>query len=109
MQKVIMSQEAYDEFKGFLDENKVETYNIRINFAGSSCGGPVFNISIEDKVEEDDVVEKINDISFLIKKPLIDDFEGFTILSTDENNGRGLSLKALNAPEGDCGGCTGCH
>lgn len=33
-----------------------------------------------------------------------------TILSSEENDGRGLSLKPLiEAEEGGCGGCTGCH
>lgn len=35
MEKVIISSEAYEEFKSFLDENRVESYNIRIDFAGS--------------------------------------------------------------------------
>lgn len=108
MSKVIISHEAYEEFKNFLDENKIENYNIRINHAGNSCSGAVFNISVEDK-QEGDIVEQVNDINFIIKQDLIDQFEGFTILSTDENDGRGLSLKPLNAPEGGCGTCGGCH
>lgn len=35
MEKIVLSNEAYDEFKSFLDENNVESYNIRINFSGS--------------------------------------------------------------------------
>jgi Fe-S cluster assembly iron-binding protein IscA len=35
MEKVVLSNEAYEEFKSFLDENNVENYTIRINFAGS--------------------------------------------------------------------------
>ena len=31
MNKITLSEEAYNEFKAFLDENKVEGYNIRIN------------------------------------------------------------------------------
>lgn len=108
MQKVIISQEAYEEFKGFLDENNIDNYSIRINFAGNSCSGPAFNISVEEPVEGD-VVEQVNDIKFIVKKELIDEFEGFIISSTEENEGRGLSLRALSAPEGGCGGCSGCH
>jgi iron-sulfur cluster insertion protein len=112
MNKVIISDEAYTEFKGFLDENKVESYNIRINFAGNSCSGPAFNISIEDSIEakkENDIVEQVKDINFIVEKALIDEFDGFTILSTEENNGRGLSLRPLTAPEGGCSSCPGCH
>jgi iron-sulfur cluster insertion protein len=108
MQKVIISHEAYEEFKGFLDENNIDNYSIRINFAGNSCSGPAFNISVDEPVD-DDVVEQVNDIKFIAKKELIDEFDGFIISSTDENEGRGLSLKPLSAPEGGCGGCSGCH
>jgi iron-sulfur cluster insertion protein len=108
MQKVIISQEAYEEFKSFLDENKIDNYSIRINFAGNSCSGPAFNISVEDPTE-DDIVEQVNEIKFIAKKELIDEFDGFVILSTEENEGRGLSLKALSAPADGCGGCSGCH
>ena len=45
-----------------------------------------------------------------MEKSLIDEFGGFIILSTEENEGRGLSLKPVIAPEGGCGSCGGgCH
>lgn len=34
MAAVKLSEAAYKEFKQFLDDNKIETYNIRINLAG---------------------------------------------------------------------------
>jgi HesB-like selenoprotein len=109
MQKLIMSQEAYEEFKSFLDENNVQEKNIRIEFAGSGCGGAKFNISIGNK-EEDDLVEQIGEINFLMKPDLIDEFGVFTILSSEENNGRGLTLRPLMAMDEDgCAGCSGCH
>lgn len=108
MEKLVISNEAYEEFKSFLDENKIDNYNIRINFAGSACSGPVFNISVEEP-QEGDIIEKVNDINFLIKPEIIDEFGILTILSTEENNGRGLSLRPLIEQEGGCGGCSGCH
>jgi HesB-like selenoprotein len=109
MQKIIISDEAYEEFKAFLDENNIEKYNIRINHAGNGCGGPVFNISVEETADID-AVEKVKDINFIFKPELIDEFGGFNILSSDENDGRGLSLKPLIQSEGGCGGCGGgCH
>ena len=108
MSNVLISDEAYKEFKSFLDENKVESYNIRIYFAGTSCSGAIFNVSVEES-QEGDAVEQVKDISFIIKQELLDEFSGFTILSNEENNGRGIALKPLNAPEGDCETCGGCH
>jgi hypothetical protein len=60
--------------------------------------------------EEDDVVEKIKDITFLIKPEVIDEFGAMTILSSEENDGMGLSLRPLIESEGGCGGgCSGCN
>jgi len=108
MNNVSMSPKAYTEFKDFLEENKIEDYNIRISFAGNGCSGPSFNISVEEK-EEDDNVTLINDINFIVKNELIEEFGGFTILSSEENGGRGLSLKPIIAPQGGCETCGGCH
>ena len=46
MKTVTISEEAYNEFKSFLEENKITDFNIRINFAGFACSGPIFNISV---------------------------------------------------------------
>ena len=109
MDKILISEEAYKEFKGFLDENEVDTYTIRINLAGFGCSGPAFNISVDD-AKEGDVTQKVNDIVFVVEEKLIDEFGGFKLLSTDENEGRGLSLKPVIEVEGGCGSCGGgCH
>lgn len=108
MSNVTISQEAYDEFKKFLDENKVESYNIRIKIAGLSCHGPVFDIEVGEK-KDDEIVEQVNDINFIMKKDYVDEFGGFIILSTKENDGRGLALIPVIAPAGNCGSCGGCH
>lgn len=109
MDKILLSEEAYNEFKSFLDENEVDNYSIRINLAGFGCSGPAFNISVDD-VKEGDVTHKVNDITFVVEEKLVDEFGGFKLLSTEENEGRGLSLKPLIEVEGGCGSCGGgCH
>lgn len=99
-----MSEVAYNDFKELLDQNNVENYVIRINLAGMGWGGPVFNIVLDEQ-KDTDVVEKINDITFLVDKNLVADFEGFEITCTAEN-GRGLSLEPLKKTDG--GGCGSC-
>ncbi|MPQ45346.1 HesB-like protein [Clostridium tarantellae] len=107
MNKITMSKEAYTEFKNFLDENNITDLNIRINLAGYGCSGPAFNITIDNENEED-IVEKFEDIKFIMTPNLIDTFGGFMILSTEENEGRGLTLKPLvESMENNCGGCGG--
>lgn len=109
MKNITISDEAYNEFKEFLDESKVESYNIRINLAGFGCSGPVFNISVSTPNDED-VTEVVNDVTFLAEKKLIDEFGGFIIVSSEENEGRGLSLRPVIKPEGGCSTCGGgCH
>lgn len=109
MKNITISDAAYNEFKEFLDENKVENYNIRINLAGMACSGPVFNITV-DEANDNDVVEAVNKVNFIMEKSLIDEFGGFILLASEENNGNGLSLKPVIAPEGGCGSCGGgCH
>ena len=105
MKYINISDEAYKEFKDFLAENNVDNYNIRINLAGYGCSGPVFNISVSE-VRDEDISEVVNDITFIAEKTLIEEFEGFIILSSEENEGRGLSLRPVKAPEG--GGCASC-
>lgn len=109
MKNVTISDDAYKEFSEFLKENKVDSNNVRINLAGYACSGAVFNISISE-VTDADITEVVNDITFIISKELIDEFGGFSILSTEENEGRGLSLKPVIAGAGGCGSCGGgCH
>lgn len=114
MNKFLMSEEAYKEFKAFLDENEVEKYSIRVNLQGFRCTGPVFNMTIEE-ANEDDVVETINAITLMAKNELIDQFGGFKILSSKENDGNGLSLESIIKVPGRCchggnGSCKGnCH
>lgn len=108
MKNITISQEAYEEFKKFLDENKVANYNIRIIIAGLGCHGPMFDIEVGEK-KENEIVEQVNDINFIIGKELIDEFGGFIIMSTEENDGRGLSLKPVIEPASSCGSCGGCH
>ena len=109
MKNVTISEQAYDEFKAFLEENKITDFNIRINFAGFSCSGPIFNISVSEPTDDDEV-EKINDILFMFEKSVLEQYGGFIILSSEENEDNGLSLKPVIEPEGGCGGsCAGCH
>ena len=86
MNKFLVSEEAYNEFKAFLVENEVENFSIRINLAGFGCSGPAFNITV-DEAKEGDVSEKINDITLIAEEKLVDEFGGFRLLSSEENGG----------------------
>ena len=107
MNKMTISHEAYDEFMDFLNSNNISERSIRIHFVGNSCHGAAFNISV-DEVKEGDVVETVNELTFVMEPDLIEQFGGFIFLSSEENEGQGLSLKPLIAPIDDGSGCDSC-
>jgi HesB-like selenoprotein len=100
-----ISDKAYDEFKSFLDSSNVQDYNLRIRYLGTNCGGPVFNIDV-GQLEDDDISDKIKDINFIVARDVINVCGGFSILSSDENMGRGLELKPFIDPPSGCSGCS---
>ncbi|SHH78286.1 HesB-like protein [Clostridium grantii] len=107
MEYIKISDEAYEEFKGFLEYSDIKNFNIRISYLGKKCSGCIFNIA-EGKIEKKDIVVTIKDITFIINPNLIKEYEGFIILSDNENNKQGLILKPINEPESLCNVCPGC-
>jgi HesB-like selenoprotein len=108
MKNIFINDEAYKEFKELLDENQVESYNIRINISSYSCSGPIFNIMVSEPTPEDEV-ETVNEITFIVEKSILEKFGGFIIVSSEENNGCGVGLKPVVLPASSCDGCgNGC-
>lgn len=108
MKNIFIDDIAYKEFKELLDENNVESYDIRISICDYTSRGPIFDISV-DKANEDDETENINDITFIVKKSILSEFGGFIIVSSEENGGNGVGLKPVVLPVTDYDGCSsGC-
>lgn len=107
MDIIEISHKAYKEFKEYLDSCNVTDYNLRISYMGRNCSGPIFNIAAGTEGPNDVVIE-LNEIVFYIEQELIDEYEGFIILSNDENNGEGLEFKPIKAPDNPCIGCSSC-
>ncbi len=109
---IFINDIAYKEFKELLDNNKVESYNVRIALDRVGCNGPMFSIYI-DKANEDDEVEVINEITFILEKSLLEEYGGFIIVSCEENDGKGVGMKPIvtktKSESTGCGsGCGGC-
>lgn len=115
MNNIFIDDQAYKEFKALLDENNVDSYNIRIRISHYTRRGPIFDITVDTPTEDDDV-EIINDITFIVEKSILSKYGGFIIVSSEENNGDGVGLKPIVLPAEDnlsggssCGGCSsGC-
>ena len=102
-----MSNVAYDEFLNFLRSNNVEKNNIRISLAGYACSGPRFGLMVDDQ-KDGDMEITIKDLTFYVESALYNEFEGFQILSTEENMGQGMVLRPNKVAETDCGSCSSC-
>lgn len=109
MKYITISDETYKEFVEFLKENNVTDYNIRIILSGMGCHGPALNIALSEP-REGDVTEVVNDVTFIMEQNLIDEFEGFIIEGSAENEAGQMMIKAKNPGEGCCSSCGGgCH
>jgi HesB-like selenoprotein len=106
---VQMSNVAYEDFLKLLKENNIDSNIIRIYVAGMGCSGPAFNLVLDEQ-NENDIVEQINDIKFLVEKDLVTQYGGFILKSGSENGRGGFSIETEIKPESSCGGgCAGCH
>lgn len=106
MALIDISDKAYQEFTDLLKANDINETTVRIALAGMGCSGPRFGLMV-DEASDNDVTETVKDLTFVIEKPLIDDYEGFTILSDEENGGGGMSLRPKKLDESMMG-CSTC-
>ncbi|SDI02750.1 HesB-like selenoprotein [Proteiniclasticum ruminis] len=104
-----ISDAGYQEFNDLLEANDIEPKVVRLALAGFGCSGPRFGLMV-DEATDSDVVEVIKDITFIVAKDLYDEYQGFVILSDEENYGGGMSLRPKKIDENiGCSTCaTGC-
>ncbi len=106
MSIINISDSAYKEFRELLTANDIAETTVRIALAGYGCSGPRFGLMVDEK-GENDIAETVNDLTFLVEKEMIDEYEGFNILSDEENGGGGMSLRPVKIDE-SAGGCSSC-
>ena len=104
-----ISDAGYQEFNDLLEANDIEPKVVRLALAGFGCSGPRFGLMV-DEATDSEVVEVIKDITFIVAKDLYDEYQGFVILSDEENYGGGMSLRPKKIDENiGCSTCaTGC-
>ncbi len=106
MSIINMSDTAYNEFRELLAANDITETSVRIALAGYGCSGPRFGLMV-DEPGENDVAETVKELTFLVEKEMVEEYEGFNILSDEENGGGGMSLRPVKVEE-SAGGCAGC-
>lgn len=105
MSIVKISENAFKEFKQFLNDNEVTADVIRIHFAGMGWGGPAFSLVLDEQKESDNT-EEMQGLTFLVDKDVTAQFGKLTILSSEENGMGGFSIEPETKSEG--GGCASC-
>ncbi|WP_312650807.1 HesB-like protein [Proteiniclasticum sp.] len=100
-----ISDAGYQEFFDLLEANEIEPKIVRLALAGFGCSGPRFGLMVDDPTDSD-VVEIVKDITFIVAKDLYDEYQGFVILSDEENYGGGMSLRPKKIDE--AAGCSTC-
>ncbi|MHC6180491.1 HesB-like protein [Clostridium sp. JNZ X4-2] len=111
MNFIKISDIAYSEFKKFLTENNITCDVIRIYLEGMSCHGPRFNISVDNKTDND-LIQQVKDINFIVDKNLFVQFSGFIFLCGSENglgDGKFTIAPVFNPNVSNCESCHGCE
>lgn len=106
MAMIDISDNAYQEFVDLLKANDINENTVRIALAGMGCSGPRFGLMVDDAAEGD-LTEQVKDLTFVIAQDLVDEYEGFNILSDEENFGGGMSLRPKKLDESMMG-CSTC-
>ncbi len=101
-----ISSEALNELNSILSDKQLEGNIIRIFVAGMGCSGPQFNLSLDEKNDEDMAVETEN-FTFVVEQELVDQFGGFEIKFFDEGGSKGVYVEPLIKPESSCSSCGG--
>lgn len=109
MAAVQISDLAYEDFIKLLKENDIDSNTIRIYIAGMGWSGPAFNLVLDEQ-KDNDIVEKVKDMNFLVDKDLSNQYGCLTLKSARENGRGGFSIEPEFQTESDCGGgCSTCH
>lgn len=109
MVPLTISELAYNEFKQFLEVNKIPSNVLRIYLAGNGWSGPTFNIVLDEQTENDLMIP-VNDLVFLIDGSLCREYGGFTLMCSKENGRDGFTIEPVIKPENiSCSTCSSCN
>lgn len=101
-----ISMEALNELNSILSDKALDGNVIRIFVSGMGWSGPQFNLSLDEK-NEDDLSMEADNFTFVVENELVDQFGGFDIKFFDENGSKGVYVEPLMKSESDCGSCGG--
>lgn len=97
-----VSDQAAEKLKEFIKEESKEGIKI---VAHMSCCGPVYEMGLDGKSEDDEIIE-VKGIKFFADKETAELLEGAS-LTYDESQ-EGFHIENENSPS-SCGSCPGCN
>lgn len=101
-----VNKDALAELKSILEEREIPDRTVRLFVSGMGWGGPQFNLSIDEKADEDIAVE-VDDFTFIVEKALVDEFGDFEVKFFDQDGQRGIYVEPTVKAGGGCSGCSG--
>lgn len=99
---------ALKQLMSLLSEKGLDSKTLRIIVAGMGWGGPQFNLALDEQ-KENDFVQVVDELTFLVDKNLLDEFKGFSIDSFNQGGNTGLYVQPIAKPESGCTSCSGCN
>ena len=83
-------------------EGEKENTHLRIDVLGGGCAGFSYNIDLDNKVNEEDIVLNKDGVKILINKAFVPYLEGSSIEFVDELIGKSFKINNPNATS-SCG------
>lgn len=70
---IVVDKDTVERIRGVIEKQPDKPSNIRVYIAGMGWGGPSFGLGL-DQVKEDDLVENIDGVNFIMEKYLEETF-----------------------------------
>lgn len=97
---------ALNELKNILSAREIEETTLRIFVAGMSCSGPQFNLSVDER-KDDDLAHEEDGYTFIIEKGLVDEFGAFQVKYFEQDDQKGIYIEPEIPVQSGCSGCSG--
>lgn len=103
---IVMNSDASKELRSILESKGVTENTIRVFVAGMGWSGPSFNLALDEKKEDDTLVE-IDGFNLIAETELIEQFGGFEIKYFEQDGQKGIYVEPAIKSEGGCSSCGG--
>lgn len=105
---ITITEEAADKIKEILKVEGMPNHALRVTATGGGCCGPSYEIMIDDKTGDGDVVFEKSGARLIVDEPTSQKLEGAELGFISDERGEGFVLGFPNgAPAGGSCGCGG--